>query len=127
MAGDANSHEYIGKIFSGLVRMSDDLEILPDIAERWEVDDSHTVYTFFLRKNVKFHNGRPVAAGDVKYSIERACAPATGSRLASSYLGDIVGALDKLSDRAGEVSLTDNGRVLRIGPEYATVWYEIGE
>ena len=104
MAGDANSHEYIGKIFSGLVRMSDDLEILPDIAERWEVDDSHTVYTFFLRKNVKFHNGRPVAAGDVKYSIERACAPATGSRLASSYLGDIVGALDKLNGRAGEVS-----------------------
>jgi ABC-type transport system substrate-binding protein len=104
MAGDANSHEYIGKIFSGLVRMSADLEILPDIAERWEVDDSRTVYTFYLRKNVKFHNGRPVTAEDVKYSIERSCAPATGSRVASSYLGDIVGALDKLSGRAGEVS-----------------------
>ena len=104
MAGDANSHEYIGKIFSGLVRMSADLEILPDIAERWEVDDSRTVYTFYLRKNVKFHNGRPVTAEDVKYSIERSCAPTTGSRVASSYLGDIVGALDKLSGRAGEVS-----------------------
>ncbi len=104
MAGDANSHEYIGKIFSGLVRMSADLEILPDIAERWEVDDSRTVYTFYLRKNVKFHNGRPVTAEDVKYSIERSCAPATGSRVASSYLGDIVGALDKLSGRTDEVS-----------------------
>ena len=104
LAGDANSHEYIGKIFSGLVRMSGDLEILPDIAERWEVNDSRTVYTFYLRKNAKFHDGRPVTAEDIKYSIERACAPATGSKVASSYLGDIVGALDKLSGRAGEVS-----------------------
>jgi oligopeptide transport system substrate-binding protein len=104
LASDANSHEYIGKIFGGLVRMSGDLEILPDIAERWEVDDSRRVYTFFLRRNAKFHNGRPVTAEDVKYSIERACAPATGSRVASSYLGDIVGTLDKLGGRASEVS-----------------------
>ena len=104
LAGDINSHEYIAKVFSGLVRMSADLEILPDIAERWEVDDSHTVYTFYLRQNVSFHNGRPVTAEDVKYSIERACDPETGSQLASSYLGDIIGALDKLSGRASEVS-----------------------
>lgn len=104
LASDAHSHEYIGKIFSGLVRMSGDLEVLPDIAERWEVDDSHTVYTFYLRKDVKFHNGRPATAEDVKFSIERACDPATGSRVASSYLGDIVGVLDKLSGRARKVT-----------------------
>lgn len=104
LVGDANSHEYVGKIFSGLVRMSGDLEVLPDIAERWQVDDSNTIYTFYLRQNVKFHDGRSVTAGDVKYSIERACAPATGSGVASSYLGDIVGVLDKLNSRASEVS-----------------------
>ncbi|UCC62553.1 MAG: peptide ABC transporter substrate-binding protein [Anaerolineae bacterium] len=104
LAGDAHSHEYIAKIFSGLVRMSGDLEILPDIAERWEVDDNHTVYTFYLRQDASFHNGRPVTARDVKRSIERACDPATGSRLASSYLGDVVGAQDKLSGRTTEVS-----------------------
>jgi oligopeptide transport system substrate-binding protein len=104
LAGDTHSHEYIGKIFSGLVRLSGDLEVLPDIAERWEVDASHTVYTFYLRRNVKFHNGRPVTARDVKYSVERACDPATGSRVASSYLGDIASALDKLGGRASEVS-----------------------
>ena len=104
LAGDANSHEYIGKIFSGLVRMSGDLDVLPDIAERWEMDDSGTAYTFYLRPNIKFHDGRAVTAHDVKYSIERACDPATGSRVASSYLGDIVGVLDKLDDRADQVS-----------------------
>jgi oligopeptide transport system substrate-binding protein len=104
LASDAGSHEYIGKIFSGLVRMSGDLEVLPDIAERWEVDDSGTVYTFYLRGNVKFHDGRPLTAHDVKYSIERTCDPTTGSRVASSYLGDIVGVLDKLGSQANEVS-----------------------
>jgi oligopeptide transport system substrate-binding protein len=107
LAGDAGSHEYIGKIFSGLVRMSGDLEVWPDIAERWEVDDSGTVYTFFLCSQVKFHNGQPVTAHDVKYSIERACDPKTGSRVASAYLGDIVGVLDRLSGRADEVSGVD--------------------
>jgi oligopeptide transport system substrate-binding protein len=116
LAGDTHSHEYIGKIFSGLVRLSGGLKTLPDIAERWEVDASHTVYTFYLRKNVKFHNGRPVTAEDVKYSIERACDPETGSRVASSYLGDILGALDKLSGRASKVSGVQvlDGHVLRI-------------
>jgi len=116
LAGDTHSHEYIGKIFGGLVRLSGGLEVLPDIAERWEVDASHTVYTFYLRKNVKFHNGRPVTAEDVKYSIERACDPETGSRVASSYLGDILGALDKLSGRASKVSGVQvlDGYVLRI-------------
>lgn len=116
LASDANSHEYIGKIFSGLVRLSSDLEILPDIAERWEIDDSRTIYTFYLHQNVKFHDGRPVTAHDVRYSIERACDPATGSTVASSYLGDIVGALDKLDGRASEVAgvkVVDDG-TLRI-------------
>jgi len=116
LAADTYSHEYIGKIFSGLVRMSSNLEILPDIAERWEVDDSQTVYTFYLHQNVKFHNGRSVTAEDVRYSIERACDPETGSRVASSYLGDIVGAADKLSGRASQVSGVQvlDGHVLRI-------------
>jgi len=104
LAGDTNSHEYIGKIFSGLVRMSSDLQVLPDIAERWLVDDSHKVYTFDLRRDVRFHNGRPVTAHDVKYSIERACDPATGSNVASSYLGDIVGVLERLDGRTANVS-----------------------
>ena len=105
LAGDANSHEYIGKIFSGLVRMTGNLEILPDIAERWQVDDSGTVYTFYLRENVKFHNGRAVTAHDIKYSIERACDPETGrGELVNGYLNDIVGAWDKFTGDSNRVS-----------------------
>jgi len=101
---DATSAGYIVEIFSGLVTLNPDLEVVPDIAESWEVSEDGTVYTFHLRKDVKFHDGKPVTAHDFKYSIERACDPATGSVVADTYLGDIVGAKDKLRGLTDEVS-----------------------
>jgi len=101
---DATSATYIVEIFSGLVTLSRDLEIVPDIAENWELSDDGTTYTFHLRDDVKFHDGKPVTAQDFKYSIERACDPATRSVVADTYLGDIVGAQAKLRGQADEIS-----------------------
>ncbi|MBC8249145.1 MAG: peptide ABC transporter substrate-binding protein, partial [Anaerolineales bacterium] len=70
---DATSATYIVEIFSGLVTLNRDLEIVPDIAESWELSDDGMTYTFHLRNDVKFHDGKPVTAQDFKYSIERAC------------------------------------------------------
>jgi len=67
------------------------LEPVPDIASGWDISDDGLVYTFHLREDVFFHEGRQVKASDFKYSWERACAPETGSQTASVYLGDIVG------------------------------------
>ncbi|MBU0490459.1 MAG: peptide ABC transporter substrate-binding protein [Chloroflexi bacterium] len=103
LAGDVDSSTYILQIFSGLVSLDADLNVVPDIAERWTVSEDGTVYTFDLRHGVVFHDGKPVTAQDVKYSIERACDPATGSRTASLYLGDIVGVMAKLQGQASEV------------------------
>jgi oligopeptide transport system substrate-binding protein len=101
---DATSASYIIEIFSGLVTLNQDLEVVPDIAQSWEVSDDGRVYTFHLRRDVKFHDGKPVTAHDFKYSIERACDPDTGSVVADTYLGDIVGAQAKLRGQADEVS-----------------------
>jgi len=101
---DATSATYIVEIFSGLVTLSRDLEVVPDIAENWELSDVGTTYTFHLRDDVKFHDGKPVTAQDFKYSIERACDPATRSVVADTYLGDIVGAQAKLRGQADEIS-----------------------
>jgi len=101
---DATSATYIVEIFSGLVTLNQDLEVMPDIAESWELSDDDTTYTFHLRDDVRFHDGRPVTAQDFKYSIERACDPATGSVVADTYLGDIVGAQAKLRGQANEVA-----------------------
>jgi oligopeptide transport system substrate-binding protein len=103
MVEDSASAEYVDKIYSGLVGLDENLNVVPDIAERWEVSQDGTVYTFYLRSNVYFHNGRKATAEDFKYSVERACDPATRSQVARYYLGDIVGAEDKLDGAASEV------------------------
>jgi oligopeptide transport system substrate-binding protein len=104
ISADMSSHAYVMEIFSGLVRLDQDLNIVPDIAESWERSPDGTVYTFHLRQGVKFQNGKGVAAADFKYSWERACDPATGSGTAATYLGDIVGAKDMLAGKAEEIS-----------------------
>ena len=81
-----------GAIFSGLVKLNTDLEVVPDIAEGWEVSADGTIYTFRLRDDVRFHDGRPVTAQDFKYSWERALSAELESPVAHTYLGDIVGA-----------------------------------
>jgi len=104
VSGDMTSHEYIAQIFSGLIRFDDDLKPAPDIAESWGLSDDGRIYTFYLREDVKFHDGTEVTAGDVKYSWERACDPATGSHTAATYLGDIVGVTEVLTGEAEEIS-----------------------
>ena len=104
MAGDATSNGYILQIFSGLVRMDDNLEPVADIATGWQVSADGLTYTFQLRQGVTFQDGRKVTASDFKYSWERACNPATDSQTASIYLGDILGASEMLSGAAQSLS-----------------------
>lgn len=82
------------RVFSGLVSLDPSLNLIPDLAERWDVSGDGTVYTFHLRQNARFHDGRPVTAQDVVYSWERAASPALASDTVLTYLGDIVGVLE---------------------------------
>jgi oligopeptide transport system substrate-binding protein len=104
IAADMSSYVYVMQIFSGLVRLNQNLTIVGDIAESWEPSSDNKTYTFHLRQGVKFQDGREVKAADFKYSWERACDPATGSGTAATYLGDIVGAKDMLAGKTGEIS-----------------------
>jgi oligopeptide transport system substrate-binding protein len=104
VASEMTSHVYLMQLFSGLLRLGDDLEPAPDIAESWDISNNGQTYTFYLRQDAKFQGGRPVTAADFKYSWERACAPQTGSLTAATYLGDIVGVADVLAGKATEIS-----------------------
>ena len=103
LTGDTTSAGVVVEIFSGLVSINTDLELVPDIAQEWQVDDTGTVYTFTLRDNVTFHNGKKVTAEDFKWSIERAASPALASHLADTYLNDIVGAEEYIEGDADSI------------------------
>lgn len=59
-------------VFDGLVRRSTySSDVIPNIAHAWEVDQDWKRWTFYLRKGIIFHNGRPLEAEDVVYTLER--------------------------------------------------------
>ena len=94
----------LGHIFSGLVQLDGDLRVQPDLAAGWDVDDTGTIYTFYLYHNAVFHDGRPLTAEDVIFSWERAADPTTGSDTAQTYLGDIVGLNEKVAGETQQIA-----------------------
>lgn len=72
----AGTKEVMFNVFEGLMKPTSDGDLIPAIAESYEVSPDRLTYTFTLRQGVKFHNGEPVTAEDVIYSIQR-CAEAS--------------------------------------------------
>ncbi len=103
VSGEMTSHQYVIQLFSGLVRLNDEMQPVPDIAREWQLSDDGKVYTFVLRDDVKFHDGRQLTANDFKYSWERAASPETGSSTALIYLGDIVGVREMLAGESTHI------------------------
>ncbi len=73
-----SSHRRIDMLYNKLVRIDENMSIVPDLAESWENPDNLT-YVFRIRKGVKFHNGRELKAEDVQYSLNRVLDPKTAS------------------------------------------------
>src|SRR5689334_14484733 len=76
-----------------------DLSLKPMLAESWSSNNDGTVWTFKLRKGVKFHNGNEMKADDVVTSIERIADPKNGSNALSAFTGYLgVGGTKKVDD-----------------------------
>ncbi|MNO31485.1 HTH-type transcriptional regulator SgrR [compost metagenome] len=72
-------------VFDGLVRRSGERDkIVPSLAHAWEVNETRTIWTFFLRKEVLFHHGKVLTAKDVVYSLGRLMR--TSKRTLYSYI-----------------------------------------
>jgi ABC-type transport system substrate-binding protein len=68
----------------GLIKVDRTGKMVPWLAERWYTTDNKN-YTFFLRKGVRFHNGRELKAGDVKFALDRAVNPETKHPYRTQY------------------------------------------
>ena len=69
----------------GLLDITPDGKFVPDAAESWQISPDGLLYTFKLKKNVLFHDGTPVDAAAVKFSIDRIMDPATRSSMRTFY------------------------------------------
>lgn len=113
MSNDVNSGELCALIFDGLVQFDDQLRVIPNLAEKWIVSEDGKHFTFYLKENVKFSNGRVLTADDVKYSFERVMHPE--SRSSRKWLFEnIIGARDfyyKKSKTIVGIVADGNGKV----------------
>ena len=99
---DAYAVTIIQQLFDGLVQFDKDMNVIPAIAKSWRISPDGLTYTFFLREDVKFHNGRGVRAKDFIYSFTRILNPDTKSS-SSDFFMKILGAKEFVEKKTKEV------------------------
>lgn len=97
------------QIFRGLTKFDATLQPVPELASRIEISADGLEYTFTIRENATFQDGRRITADDVVFSLERALDPATAGGDASllggpTFLSDIEGAAQLIAGEAHTLS-----------------------
>jgi oligopeptide transport system substrate-binding protein len=101
---DGDTIDLLQQVYEGLVGWNEQNVVSPRLATSWDVTNGGKTYTFHLRKDAKFSNGRPVTAADFKVCMERNCAPAFASQTGKEYLSDINGVMDVVNGKTKVVS-----------------------
>ncbi len=101
----ASSVQLNSQVFEGLVRYDQQTKIVPLLATKWSNPDTST-WVFKLRDDVKFHNGSPMTAEDVKYSIDYAVAHQEDENT-TLYIASSIKGAEVTGDH--EVKITTNG------------------
>ncbi len=76
---DSASMGVTGLVFSGLTRVNSDLKIEPDLADHYTLSPDGKVYTFYLKKNILWHDGVRFKADDVVFTLEKLLDPKTNT------------------------------------------------
>jgi oligopeptide transport system substrate-binding protein len=97
------SWRIVSQVYEGLVRLDQsNLKVKPSLAEDWKVNDDATVFTFYMRKGVMFHDdpcfegskGREVTAKDVMYCFTKLCSMSPDNQMFWLFEGKVKGAVD---------------------------------
>jgi oligopeptide transport system substrate-binding protein len=95
-------------VFEGLTKLDLNDNPIPGVAEKWDISPDKTKYTFHLRKDAKWSDGKPVTAKDFYYSWKRALDPKTAAEY-SYMLFYIKNAEEFYTDEKGKVKFEDVG------------------
>lgn len=98
-----SSFQILENVLDTLVELDEDLNVVPSLATEWSVSDDGVTWTFQLRDDAQFSNGRALIADDVVYTYERMLDPETGSGNAYKIAGVI--AIDAIDDTTVQFTL----------------------
>jgi peptide/nickel transport system substrate-binding protein/oligopeptide transport system substrate-binding protein len=112
----------ISMLYTGLVTFSPNFKVIGDAAQTWDIDPTATIYTFHLRPNLFFSDGKPITAADFAYSIDRAIDPnlcpvdsaktyqanSLCYQAGGTYLSHIIGANDRISGSVSTIIANGN-------------------
>jgi len=78
-------------IFEGMVEYDPEtMKLRPRLAESWEIAEDHLTYTFHLRKDARFSDGKPLTAEDVKFTFDKVKDPLVDAPHLRNYYADII-------------------------------------
>lgn len=113
-------------IFSGLLKYNENLQIVPDLAERYEISEDQKTYTFYLRHGVKWHDGQDLTTSDIVFTIQSIQDPDFKSPLFRSFQG--VNA-EKVDDYTVKFTLQEPYaaflNIMTVGIIPRHLWYDI--
>lgn len=85
LASDSASGDINGLVYNGLVKYDKDINLVGDLAKSWEISQDGLVITFFLHEDVRWHDGIPFTAKDVKFTYEKLIDPKVKTPYSSDF------------------------------------------
>ena len=102
LASDSPSSYIVSLVFNGLLKYDKNVELIGDLAQSWDIEEEGLVIVFHLRKGVRWHDGHPFTARDVKFTYECLIDP----DVPTPYSGDfkMIKALEIIDDYTVKVT-----------------------
>lgn len=85
LASDSSSFDIIDLVYNGLVKYDKDIKLVGDLAEKWDISRDGMTITFFLRKNVRWHDGSPFTSEDVLFTYQKLVDPGIKTPFSSNF------------------------------------------
>ena len=101
----AGTKEVMFNVFEGLMKPTSTGDLIPAVADHYEISDDKLTYTFTLREGVQFHNGDMVTAEDVVYSISRCADTTDGTPLVEAF--SVIRSVEALDEKTVAITIAE--------------------